>query len=110
MKFLLTILSSAVALLLSAEVLTGVEIVGLWPALLTALVLGVLNALVRPILLFLTLPLNIMTLGLFTFVVNALMVWLAAAFITGVSITGFWWAFVAALIVSIVTYLVDMLD
>lgn len=110
MKFILTTLAAAMALLLSAEVFAGVEIVGAWPAVLTALTLGILNALVRPILLFLTLPINILTLGLFTLVINALMVWLAASIITGVTIAGFWWAFAAALIVSIVTYLVDLID
>lgn len=110
MKFILTVISSGVALLLAEELFSGVTILGLWPAFLTALVLGVLNALVRPVLLFLTLPINILTLGLFTFVVNALMVWLAATLITGISIAGFWWAFAAALLVSLVTSIVESLD
>ncbi|MEX2514729.1 MAG: phage holin family protein [Candidatus Paceibacterota bacterium] len=110
MKFFLTVIASAGTLLLAASVLTGVTIEGVLPAFLAALVLGILNALVRPILIFLTFPINIVTLGLFTFVINALLVWAAASLITGIAIAGFWWAFLAALLISIVTALVDSLE
>jgi putative membrane protein len=110
MKFILTVLAAAGTLVLSASVLSGVTITGLLPALLAALVLGVLNALVRPVLLFLTFPINIVTLGLFTLVINASLVWSSAYLIDGISIDGFWWAFLAALLIPIVTGLVDGID
>jgi putative membrane protein len=68
-----------------------------------AFVLAVLNALVRPVLLLFTLPLNLMTLGLFTFVVNALVFWLATSFQLGVNVNGFLGAFLAALAVSVIS-------
>ncbi len=75
-----------------------------------ALILGILNAIVRPVLLFLTFPINLVTLGLFTFVINALMLWLAASFVAGVSVAGFWWAFLAALLISVMGALVGDLE
>jgi len=69
-----------------------------------AVVLGVLNALVKPVLLFFTLPLNLLTLGLFTLVINAIVFWLAAQFPLGVSVSGFVGAFLAALVISLVSF------
>ena len=109
MNFILKTIAGGGALLLAAAAFSGVTIVGAWPAFLAALVLGVFNALVRPALVFLTLPINIVTLGLFTFVINALLLWLAASLVTGVAIAGFWWAFLAALIVSFIVSVVDRL-
>lgn len=109
MKFIFTTIASGGALLLAAVLFSGVTVTGFWPAVLVGLVLGVLNALVRPVLLFLTLPINVITLGLFTFVINALLLWLAAAIVAGVSLAGFWAAFLAALLVSLITSLVDAL-
>lgn len=72
-----------------------------------ALVLGVLNALLKPILLLLTLPLNILTLGLFTLVVNGIVFWLATMFPLGVTVSGFTGAFLAALVVSIISFILS---
>lgn len=110
MNFFLKIITSAGVLLLLAATLSGITITGFWPAFLAALVLGILNALIRPVLIFLTLPINILTLGLFTFVINALLVWLAATVISGVAIAGFWWAFVVGLAISLATSLIDSLE
>jgi len=110
MKFFLTVIASAGTLLLAASFLNGVTIDGVLPAFLAALALGVLNALIRPVLLFLTFPINIVTLGLFTFVINALLVWFAASVVAGITIAGFWWAFAAALLILIVTALVDSIE
>lgn len=110
MKFFLTVIAAAGTLILSGSLFSGVTITGLMPALLAALVLGILNALVRPVLLFLTFPINIVTLGLFTFVINAGLVWASASVIDGITIDGFWWAFLAALLISIVTSLIDSID
>jgi putative membrane protein len=74
-----------------------------------ALVLGLLNAFVAPIVKFLTFPITLVTLGLFSLVINALMFWLAAALSGGVGVSGFLWAFVAAFLVSIVNLVVGAL-
>jgi putative membrane protein len=72
-----------------------------------AVVLGILNALVRPVLLLVTCPLNLITLGLFTFVVNALVFWLAANLVTGIAVNGFVGALVGSLVVTICVHLAD---
>lgn len=86
-----------------------VRVGDLGSVLLFALVLGLLNALLRPILLFFTLPINILTLGLFTLVVNALVFWLATQFPLGVSVNGFTGAFLGALVVSVVSFVLSRL-
>jgi putative membrane protein len=77
----------------------GVSVRSFWTALLTALILGILNALVRPILVILTLPITIVTLGLFLIVLNALLVWFASTIIKGFEVTGFLPALEAAIII-----------
>lgn len=109
MQFILKTIAGGAALLLAGAAFSGVMISGTWPAFLAALLLGIFNALIRPVLIFLTLPINILTLGLFTFVINALLLWLAAAVVTGVAVSGFWWAFLAALVVSFIVSIVDNL-
>lgn len=98
---------NAVALLLIAYFLPGVEVHGLYVALITALMLGLVNAVIRPILLLLTLPLNILTLGLFVFVINGILFWFVASFIEGFAVAGFWSGFFGALILSIVSWTVN---
>ena len=83
MRLLVRWLINAGAILLVAWILDGIEVRGFVPALVAAAVLGIINAVIRPVVLFLTLPLGCLTLGLFTFVVNALMLWLAAAVVEG---------------------------
>ena len=72
-------------------------------ALWIALVLGILNTIIRPVLLFVTLPINILTLGLFTFILNGFMFWFTSIFIKSFIIDGFWWAVLGALIVSAIS-------
>jgi putative membrane protein len=74
-------------------------------ALIAGFVLAAINAIVRPILIFLTLPLTLVTLGLFIFVLNAFCFWLASVFVPGLTVHGFWSAFVGALIVSLVSWI-----
>ena len=104
-------LLNALILLLIPHLIGGVEVASLFTALITALILAFVNAIIRPIILILTLPINILTLGLFTFVINALMFWFVASFVKGFNIIGFWPAFWAALIFSafsvIINYFVD---
>lgn len=98
MELILRWVVNALALLGVAYLVPGVQVASLWTALIAALVLGLVNALIRPILLILTLPVNVITLGLFTFVVNALMIWLASTVVKGFDVAGFAPALLAALL------------
>ncbi len=96
-------LIGALALLLAATIVPGVEIDSLYIAIIAAVVLGILNAVVRPILILLTLPVTLLTLGLFTFVINAALFWFVSTFVEGFSVSGFLAAFLGSLLVSVVT-------
>src|SRR5579872_2521578 len=103
MKFLLRILiMAAVAYGLSA-VLRGIHIHSFWTALVLSIVLAILNALLKPILIILTLPITILTFGLFLFVINAIIVELAGKFVDGFRVDGFGWALLFSLLLSILT-------
>jgi len=104
MKILLGWAINALALLALPYLLSGIHVKSFWTALLFALVLGLLNALVRPLLVLLTLPITILTLGLFLVVVNGLIFWLADAFVPGFEVAGFWWALAGAVVYSIVSW------
>ena len=97
-NFLITVL----AILITGYILPGVSIGGFWAAALTAIILAAVNLVIRPIVLVLTLPVNILTLGLFTFVINALMILLVAAIVPGFQVNGFWWALGFSLVLAIV--------
>jgi putative membrane protein len=106
---LLKWLVNTMALFVVVNVVAGIG-VGRWQTLLVgALALGLLNAFFRPILLLLTLPINVLTLGLFTLIINGLIFYLAAWLIKGFYVAGFWSAFVAALVFSIVSFLLNLL-
>ena len=94
---------NAAALLLVAYLYPGVQLEGLGPALIAALVLGLVNAVIRPILVILTLPVTLLTLGLFLFVVNALCFWLVASLVHGFAVAGFWAALLGSILYSLVT-------
>ena len=104
MGFLLQWLVSGVAIIITAYLLPGVALKGFTAALVTALVLGLVNAIIRPILILLTLPLNILTLGLFTLVINALLIMLAASIVPGFAVQGFWWALLFGVVLAIVNF------
>jgi len=97
------------ALLLVTRLVPGVSVESFYTALIVALVLGLLNALIRPILIFLTLPITLLTLGLFTLVINALLFWFAASILDGFEVTGFGPAFWGALIMWAVSWLTNAL-
>lgn len=99
----------SLAILAASYVLEGIEVGGFLPALIAAAILGILNAFLRPILLLLTLPLNILTLGLFTFVINAGLLLLVSRVITGFAINSFWTALVGSLLISVVSWLLTSL-
>ncbi|MBI4053984.1 MAG: phage holin family protein [Candidatus Doudnabacteria bacterium] len=104
MKILLKILLSALAVLVASYVLPGVRVESFTVALVVAVVLGLLNALVKPVLVVLTLPVTVVTLGLFLLVINAALVLIADRLVGGFSVSGFWWALVFSLVVSSVNW------
>ncbi len=100
---------SALALFLVSRILSGIKLQDFWSALIAVVIIGLVNALVKPILLILTLPVTIITLGLFTFVLNALMLMLASALTPGFKVEGFWTALLASILLSIVSTLLHSL-
>lgn len=102
MNTLISWLVYSLAILITAHILPGTRVSNFGAVLVMALVLGILNALLRPIILFFTLPLNILTLGLFTFIINALIVYLADKIVPGFQIDTFWWAFIFAIILALI--------
>src|SRR5690554_5009231 len=109
MGLLLIWILNAVALLVVAYVLPGITVASFGSALIAALVLGLLNMLVKPVLVVLTLPITIVTLGLFLLVLNALLFWFVGSILKGFQVDGFGWALLGALIYSIVTGLFSRL-
>jgi putative membrane protein len=109
MRLIVRWVINALALLALPYLFDSIRIEGFYTALITALVLGLVNALIRPILIVLTLPLNILTLGLFTFVINGLLFWFVASFVKGFFVAGFWPAFWGALVYSIVSWALSAL-
>lgn len=100
---ILRLLFNALGLLLISELIDGITVGGLYPAIIAAVVLGILNIIIRPILLILTLPITIVTLGLFAFVVNASLFLFAASFIEGFEVQNFWYALLGSLLMSVVS-------
>lgn len=100
---------NAAALLLVAYLYPGVQVAGFMHALVAALVLGLVNAIVRPLLVILTLPVTILTLGLFIFVINALLFWLVAEVVKGFNVTGFGAALIGSILYSLITLLTSWL-
>ncbi|MEK6661791.1 MAG: phage holin family protein [candidate division NC10 bacterium] len=108
MGFLIRLCLNAVALLIVSTVIPGIEVRGVLPALSAAFFLGLVNAVVRPIILILTLPLTIVTLGLFIPLINAFLLKLVSLMIQGFEVHGFWSAVVGALLLSIVSGLLSL--
>lgn len=102
MSFLISLVVNAVAVLLSAYIVPGVIVDSFMTSLAVAVVLGLLNAIVKPVLILLTLPVNILTLGLFSLVINVVIIYMAAAIIPGFRIDGFWAALLFSIILSII--------
>jgi putative membrane protein len=107
MRFLARLVLNGVAIIVAAWIVPGLQLTGVLPALVAGAILGVVNALVRPVLLILTLPLTLVTLGLFIFVINALCLALTASVVPGFEISGFWAALFGALLVSIVSWILN---
>ena len=101
MAILISWIISAMVIFSIAYVLPGVHVTSFTSALAVALVLGIINAFLKPVLLILTLPINILTLGLFTLVINAILILLVSKFVSGFVVDGFLWAFIFGIILSI---------
>jgi putative membrane protein len=95
------------AIMVASYLIQGIEVNGFFSALFAAAILGVLNVFFRPILLILTLPINILTLGFFTFIINAVLLKMASGVISGFVVHGFWSAVFGALIISVVSWLLN---
>lgn len=104
MEILISILISSVAVFVVGQILPGVHIENFGIAVVVAVVMGLINAVIRPILFILTLPINILTLGLFTFVVIALCVLIASSIVPGFTVDGFWWAMAFGLTLALVNW------
>jgi putative membrane protein len=109
MRFLLRLLLNGLAIIIAAWFVPGVRLAGLAPAIFAGILLGFVNALVRPILLLMTFPITLVTLGLFIFIVNAICFALTAALVPGFDLSGFLAAFFGALVVTIVSWLLNAL-
>ncbi|MGR7949132.1 phage holin family protein [Alcaligenes sp. RM2] len=107
MTLLLVWILNAVALLVVAYILPGITVASFGSAMIAALVLGLLNTLVKPLLIVLTLPITIVTLGLFLLVLNALVFWFAGSILKGFQVEGFWWAVIGAIVYSLVSGLLS---
>ncbi|WP_437185211.1 phage holin family protein [Planctomicrobium sp. SH668] len=105
-EFLVNLIINAAILMLVAHIVKGFQIQGWGPAIFTALALSVINSTIRYVVLLLTLPLTILTLGLFLFVVNALMLWLATAIVPGAKVEKFGTALLASLLLTFFNFLV----
>jgi|AntRauTorcE11897_2_1112592.scaffolds.fasta_scaffold02099_7 putative membrane protein len=103
MNLIYRLLFNTLGLIVIAEFIQGIEIDGFYAALIAALVLGVLNTIVRPILFVLTLPVTILTLGLFAFVLNAGLFLFAASFIEGFAVANFWYALLGSVLMSLIS-------
>ena len=102
MNLIINVLVSAVAVLVTGRLLSGVTIDGFGTAILVAVVLGFVNAVLGPVLFYLTLPVNVLTLGLFTFVIIGALVMLTAAMIPGFKVASFWWALGFAFVLALI--------
>lgn len=109
MLLIVRIVLNALALLGTAYLIPGIAVDSFVTALIVALVLGIVNALIRPLVILLTLPINILTLGLFTLVINALMFWLVSTFIPGFDVPGFTEAFLGALVLWAASWITNAL-
>lgn len=107
LKLILVWLINALCLLAVAHLVPGVHVVNFTAALFAAAVLGLINVFIKPVLSLLTLPITVLTLGLFSFVLNALMFGLAAYFLSGFNVDGFWAALIGALVFGVLSWIAN---
>jgi putative membrane protein len=109
MQLVVYLLINALAIFVAAQILPGVVLDSVWTAFLVAIILGVVNVFLKPLLIVLTLPLTIVTLGLFTFVINAALILLVDFLVPGLVVQGFFWALLFSLVISLVSSFLTML-
>lgn len=109
MRFIVKILINTLAIMLAAEILPGIHVENFLRASLVALLLAVLNVTLKPVLILLTIPITIITLGLFLLVINALMILLASNLINGFHADGFWWALLFSIVMTIINSVLENL-
>ena len=102
MNILINLLVTGIAVVISSYILPGVKVDGFLTAVVVGVVLGIVNSILKPVLVILTLPITILTLGLFTFVINALLVMLVSAIVPGFKVDGFLWALIFSVVLSLV--------
>lgn len=108
MFFIVRLIINMVAILIIAYLFPSlIWVDSFWAALVTAFLLGIVNAIIRPILVLLTFPLTLLTLGLFLFIINGLMLGLVSAFIKGFQVNGFWGAVLGSILISIVSWILS---
>lgn len=107
MYLLIALIANTLALVATANLVPGIKLEGIQPAVLAAIILGVLNTFIKPILKVITFPLTILTLGLFSFVLNALMLSLASLIVPGFTIEGLWSAMLGAIVLSVVSTIIS---
>ncbi len=110
MNIIVRVLIQTVAIFIAAYILPGVEVDSLTTTLIVAIVLGVINVFLKPILVLLTLPITLVTFGLFIFVINALLVLLVSSLVSGFYVDGFLWALLFSIIVSLVSAFLESLS
>jgi putative membrane protein len=109
MRIVLVWLVNTVALIAVAYLMPSITVETFWAALIAALVLGLVNAVIRPLLVLLTLPVTVLTLGLWIFVINGLLFWLVGSFIEGFVVRGFWAGLIGSILFSIVSWILSAL-
>lgn len=110
MKIIINLLVSALSVFLAAFILPGVSVSGFLPALVAAVVLGVMNVFIKPIIGLLTLPITLLTFGLFALVINGVLVMVVGYLVDGFTVDGFLWAIVFAVVLSLVSWFLNLLS
>ncbi len=105
MDFIIKLLITAAVVMFTAWILPGIQIKNFWSAIVVAIILALLNIFVKPVMVFLTIPFTIITFGLFLLVINALIILLAGAIVSGFKVMGFWWALAFSIIISLISYI-----
>ncbi len=104
LRLLVVWLINSLALLTVAYVLPGIVVADFTAAMIAAVVLGLVNTFIRPVLILLTLPVTLLTLGLFIFVINGLLFWMVGSWLQGFTVSGFWWGFFGAIVYSVISW------
>lgn len=107
MNFFIKILISGLAVLITSYLLPGVSVDGMLGAIIVAAVLALLDAVIKPLMIILTLPVTIVTLGLFLMVINALVILLASEIVSGFTVDGFWWALLFSIILTVINSILE---